>query len=171
MSFEKFKRIVTGVANTTVKKAGEQVQITKLDLEKATIEREIKEIYTEIGRHCYSQIKEGVSFDNYVVDCCASIDERAKKIVALETRIAAHKIERDTAEYAPIFADETSPEFEVEVVYDDGTELRFEEEETVAAEEVCEAAEEVCEAAAEVCEEVCDTLEEACETLEEKIEK
>ena len=33
MSFEKFKRIVTGVANTTVKKAGEQVQITKLDLE------------------------------------------------------------------------------------------------------------------------------------------
>ena len=47
MSFEKFKRIVTGVANTTVKKAGEQVQITKLDIEKAGLEREIKEIYTE----------------------------------------------------------------------------------------------------------------------------
>jgi len=168
MSLEKFKRIVTGVANTTVKKAGEQVQITKLDIEKAAIEREIKEIYTEIGRHCYSQIKECAQFDEYVADRCASIDERAKKIVAIETRIAAHKLERDTAEYAPIFADEEAPEIEVEVVYDDGTELRFAEEETDVVEEVCEAAEKVCEAAAEVCEEACEVLEEAAEEKTEE---
>ena len=170
MSFEKFKKIVTGVANTTVKKAGEQVQITKLDIEKAGLEREIREIYTEIGRHCYSKIKEGTQFDEYVTDCCESIDERAKKIVALETRIAAHKIERDTAEYAPIFADDEIPHIEVEVVYDNNTELSFEEENN-AVTELCEKAEDLCEAAEEICEDACDALEEVCENLEKKSEE
>lgn len=143
MALEKFKKIVTGVANTTVKKAGEQVQITKLDLERSTIEREIKDIYTDIGRHCYAQMKEGAAFDEYVAERCADVDERAKKIVALETRIAAHKLERDTAEYGPIFADD--PEIEVEVVYGEGegSELHFEddssenEEDTAAEEAAC----------------------------------
>jgi len=78
---------------------------------------------------------------------------------------------RDTAEYAPIFADEDTPEIEVEAVYDDGSELRFDVEEAPAdesAEEVCEA---VFEAAEEVCEEVSEAVEEVAEVIEEKTEE
>lgn len=57
MAFEKIGKVLGNIASTTAKKAGEQVQITKLGIDRAGLEKQIEGVYAAIGRYCYSKAK------------------------------------------------------------------------------------------------------------------
>lgn len=115
MALENFKKLVTNVTSTTVKKAGEQVKITKLELEKNRVEKEIEDIYAEIGRYCYAKRKEGLALDDAVAEYCGEIDTLANQIAEITNRIDAHRVARDAAEYDLSFGGDSS-DIEVEIV-------------------------------------------------------
>ena len=160
--FENFKKIVQNVTDTTVKKTGEQVQITKLSLEKSNLEKEIDALYTKIGRHCYTLSKAGETFDDAIGASIAEVDALAAQIAQLESRISAHKAERDGAQYQLHFENEAEPEIEVDVYTT----------EDLPADEAAEAVEETAEAAQDAVEEaVGDALEAAQDAAEAVVDK
>ena len=118
MALENVKRLVTNVASTTVKKAGEQVKITRLELSKNSVEKEIESLYAEIGRCCYAKVKSGEQLGESVAAYCAEIDELARRIARIENEISAHKLERDGAEYRfDTAAAESSVEIPIEDIH------------------------------------------------------
>ena len=122
MDFSKFSKKVQAVASTTAKKAGEQVQIAKLQIDKTTINKDITDAFTALGKYCYlnldkEELVEGIK--EYKRD----IDELKLKIAALDKEIASVK-ESDEAE-------ELNVEFEEEP-------LTFEEDVAVIPEEKAE---------------------------------
>ena len=102
MGFEKFGKIIGSIASTTAKKAGEQVQITKLGIDKAGIERQVEGVYAAMGRYCYSKVKAGESMPEALLEYCRDIDVLMQQIADLEVEIARHKSERDAAEYSTV---------------------------------------------------------------------
>ncbi len=117
MGFEKFGKILGNLASTTAKKAGEQVQIAKLGIDRAGLERQIEGVYAAIGRYCYSKVKAGESMPEELLDYCRDIDVLMQQIADLDLEIEQHKNERDAAEYsvAADFTSDTIPVAEVEV--------------------------------------------------------
>jgi len=164
--FEKFKKVVQNVTDTTVKKTGEQVQITKLSLEKANLEKEIDALYTKIGRHCYTLSKAGEQFDEAIGASIAEVDALAAQVAELESRISAHKAERDGAQYQLHFEDkdEAEPEIEVDVYTTDD----LAEDAQEAAEDAAEAVKEV---AGDAVDTVCEVAEDAVEAVADKAEE
>ena len=120
MGFEKFSKVLGNIASTTAKKAGEQVQIAKLGIDRAGLERQIEGVYAAIGRYCYSKVKAGESMPEELLDYCRDIDVLMQQIADLDLEIAQHKNERDAAVYnvtvdtAPV-AEATVVEVEVKV--------------------------------------------------------
>jgi|GEM_PF-3379696 len=168
MAFEKFRKVVQNVTDTTVKKTGEQVRITKLSLEKTNLEKEIDALYTKIGRHCYTLSKSGESFDDAITASIAEVDTLAAQVAELESRISAHKAERDSAQYQLRFDDEPDPEIEVEVYT--AEDLPDDEAGESFAEKAEELFEDGKEAAAEKLEDVKEAARQAAETVAEKAE-
>lgn len=121
MGFEKFGKILGNIASTTAKKAGEQVQIAKLGIDRAGLERQIEGVYAAIGRYCYSKVKAGETMPEELLDYCRDIDVLMQQIADLDLEIEQHKNERDAAEYsvAADFADDTIPVAEVQVVVEE----------------------------------------------------
>ena len=116
MGFEKFGKILGNIASTTAKKAGEQVQIAKLGIDRAGLERQIEGVYAAIGRYCYSKVKAGENMPEELLDYCRDIDELMQQIADLDLEIEQHKNERDAAEYSvatDIPEDNTAPVAEV----------------------------------------------------------
>ncbi|WMJ82628.1 hypothetical protein ACS3UN_02740 [Oscillospiraceae bacterium LTW-04] len=126
MGFEKFGKIIGNIASTTAKKAGEQVQIAKLGIDRAGLERQIEGVYAAIGRYCYSKVKAGETMPEELLDYCRDIDVLMQQIADLDLEIEQHKNERDTAEYSvatDIPEDNTVPVVEVvEVEVEETTE-------------------------------------------------
>lgn len=118
MGFEKFSKILGNIASTTAKKAGEQVQIAKLGIDRAGLERQIEGVYAAIGRYCYSKVKAGETMPEELLDYCRDIDVLMQQIADLDLEIEQHKNERDAAEYsvAADFTSDTIPVAEAEVV-------------------------------------------------------
>lgn len=118
MGFEKFGKILGNIASTTAKKAGEQVQIAKLGIDRAGLERQIEGVYAAIGRYCYSKVKAGENMPEELLDYCRDIDVLMQQIADLDLEIEQHKNERDAAEYSVSadFTSDTIPVAEVEVV-------------------------------------------------------
>ena len=119
MDFSKFSKKVQAVASSTAKKAGEQVQIAKLQIDKTTINKDITDAFTALGKYCYlnldkEELVEGIK--EYKRD----IDELKLKVAALDKEIASVK-ENDEA-------DEINVDFEEKP-------LTFEEDVTVVPEE------------------------------------
>ncbi|MEA5137093.1 MAG: hypothetical protein VB035_13250 [Candidatus Fimivivens sp.] len=100
MGFEKFGKILGNIASTTAKKAGEQVQIAKLGIDRAGLERQIEGVYAAIGRYCYSKVKAGETMPEELLDYCRDIDVLMQQIADLDLEIEQHKNERDAAEYS-----------------------------------------------------------------------
>lgn len=116
MGFEKFGKILGNIASTTAKKAGEQVQIAKLGIDRAGLERQIEGVYAAIGRYCYSKVKAGETMPEELHDYCRDIDVLMQQIADLDLEIEQHKNERDAAEYSvatDIPEDNTAPVAEV----------------------------------------------------------
>ncbi|MDD3203712.1 MAG: hypothetical protein PHZ05_08135 [Pygmaiobacter massiliensis] len=116
MGFEKFGKILGNIASTTAKKAGEQVQIAKLGIDRVGLERQIEGVYAAIGRYCYSKIKAGETMPEELLDYCRDIDVLMQQIADLDLEIEQHKNERDAAEYSvatDIPVDDTIPVAEV----------------------------------------------------------
>ncbi|MDF3004588.1 MAG: hypothetical protein K0S22_1060 [Oscillospiraceae bacterium] len=116
MGFEKFGKILGNIASTTAKKAGEQVQIAKLGIDRAGLERQIEGVYAAIGRYCYSKVKAGETMPEELLDYCRDIDVLMQQIADLDLEIEQHKNERDAAEYSvatDIPEDNTAPVAEV----------------------------------------------------------
>ncbi len=112
MGFEKFSKILGNIASTTAKKAGEQVQIAKLGIDRAGLERQIEGVYAAIGRYCYSKVKAGENMPEELLDYCRDIDVLMQQIADLDLEIEQHKSERDAAEYSvatDIPVDDTVP--------------------------------------------------------------
>lgn len=99
MAFEKIGKVLGNIASTTAKKAGEQVQITKLGIDRAGLEKQIEGVYAAIGRYCYSKAKAGESLPEEMLDYCRDIDLLYQQIEEIDEEISQHKSERDAAEY------------------------------------------------------------------------
>ena len=107
MGFEKFGKILGNIASTTAKKAGEQVQIAKLGIDRAGLERQIEGVYAAIGRYCYSKVKAGETMPEELLDYCRDIDVLMQQIADLDLEIEQHKNERDAA--TDVAEDDTIP--------------------------------------------------------------
>lgn len=99
MALEKFGKILGDIASTTAKKAGKQVNITRLSLDRAGIEKQIEGIYTAMGRYCYTQMQEGIECAPALTRYREDIDLLLEQIAALDREILQHKRERDAATY------------------------------------------------------------------------
>lgn len=128
MGFEKFGKIIGGIASTTAKKAGEQVQIAKLGIDRAGIERQIEGVYAAMGRYCYSKVKTGENMPEELVEYCRDIDVLVQQIADLDLEISQHKNERDSAEYSvateiEVEVDEADEAYEADPIVDDKEEV------------------------------------------------
>lgn len=103
MGLEQLEQIgkkIGDFATSTAKKAGDQVQIAKLALDKAGLEKDIDGVYAAIGRYCYTKVKAGESMPAELNDYCADIDALFRQVAAIEDEIAAYKSGRDDVVYA-----------------------------------------------------------------------
>lgn len=128
MAFENFGKIIGNIASTTAKKAGEQVQIAKLGIDRAGIERQVEGVYAAMGRYCYSKVKAGEEMPEELLEYCRDIDVLAQQMADLDLEIAQHKNERDSAEYS------VATEIEVEAAEPIVATGEVEEEKTDSAE-------------------------------------
>ncbi|MEG2174276.1 MAG: hypothetical protein RR135_02175 [Oscillospiraceae bacterium] len=113
MGIEKIGKKFGAFASVTAKKAGEQAQIARLNLDAAGLEKEIDGVYMAMGRYCYTKAKAGDSMSAEVMEYCADIDSLHMQIASIRKEIAFHKSERDGVAYST--AQEASEmEFEVE---------------------------------------------------------
>lgn len=140
MAFENIGKILGNIASTTAKKAGEQVQITKLGMDRAGIERQIEGVYAAMGRYCYSRVKAGDDMPEELHEYCRDIDVLMDQIKQLEGEIKQHKSERDSAEYI-VAADMNGAENVQDIEYSPAEEIAADEvfvQEPVANEETKE---------------------------------
>ena len=100
MDLDRFSKKLGVFASQTAKKAGDQVQIAKLGMDKAGIEKEMDDVYLAMGRHCYSRFKAGDPLSVQIREYCDAIDTCKAQISLLESEIAQRKADRDSAEYA-----------------------------------------------------------------------
>jgi len=171
MAFENLVKIARNFTDTTVKKTGEQVRITKLSMEKAGLEKEADALYAKIGRHCFELHQRGESLDETIDAFCIELSTLADKVAEIETRIDAHKVERDGARYRVRFEEESASEPEIEIEIEEEDEGCAEIADAVknAIDTAEETAEEVAGAAAEAVEEAAEAAENVVSDAAEKV--
>ena len=91
MDFEKFTRKFQEVAETTAKKAGDQVQIAKLGIDKASIQKELNDAFTALGKYCYLNIGNIDGAMNGIKEYKRDIDDLKLKIGEIEREIESVK--------------------------------------------------------------------------------
>ena len=96
MDFSKFSKKVQAVASSTAKKAGEQVQIAKLQIDKTTVTKEMTDAFTALGKYCYLNLDKE-DFLEGAKEYKRDIDELKLKIADLDKEIALVK-ENDSDE-------------------------------------------------------------------------
>ncbi|MEG1972012.1 MAG: hypothetical protein RR315_02545 [Oscillospiraceae bacterium] len=87
MDLEKWGKKIQAVAETTAKKAGDQVQIARLSIDKATFEKEMADAFTALGRHCYLNYEKENMVLSGIKEYKADIDNLKLKIAAIEREI------------------------------------------------------------------------------------
>ncbi len=167
MAFENLVKIARNFTDTTVKKTGEQVQITKLALEKSGLEKEMEALYTKIGRHCYALHQNGETLDETIDATCAEVASLEERIADIANRIDAHKVERDGARYRIRFDDEPAGDEDVEIEVTDENVVNEIVDEAIDAAE--DAAEDVEGAVFGAAEKVADTADDLAEAIKEEV--
>ena len=167
MAFENLVKIARNFTDTTVKKTGEQVQITKLALEKSGLEKEMEALYTKIGRHCYALHQNGETLDEAIDATCAEVASLEERIADIANRIDAHKVERDGARYRVRFDDEPEGDEGVEIEVTDENVVNEIVDEAIDAVE--DAAEDVEDAVSGAAEKAADTADDLAEAVKEEV--
>lgn len=115
MNFDSIKRTFQSLTSTTVKKTGEQVQITRLAVEKTKLGKQLETAYAEIGRRVCELGESAALTDDVIVSGIASVADIKKQLETLEDEINLHKLERDSAQYKFHFDENGKPDIEVEI--------------------------------------------------------
>ena len=97
MALENLGRKIGALASLTAKKAGEQAQIAKLNIDIGSLEKDIDSICLAIGRYCYEKYGAGVEFPKEVMDYCAEINQLKGQIGELNEELKRRRLARDTA--------------------------------------------------------------------------
>lgn len=100
MGLESFGKLLGGLASTTAVKAGEQVQITRLAIDKAGIEKQIEGVYCAMGRYCHTRIRRGEEIAREeLLEYCRDVETLEGQVESLSEEISQHKQRRDAAAY------------------------------------------------------------------------
>lgn len=91
MGFENFGKKLSTMASVAAKKTNEQVQIAKLNLDKAGLEKDIDGVYLAMGKYNYAAYKNGIAVSSDLLDYCAEIDKLKAEIALLTEQIAKVK--------------------------------------------------------------------------------
>lgn len=91
MGLESFGKKLSTMASVAAKKTNEQVQIAKLNLDKAGLEKDIDGVYLAMGKYSYAAYKNGASVSGDLLDYCAEIDKLRLEIATLTEQIAKVK--------------------------------------------------------------------------------
>ncbi len=75
------------VAETAGKKTSEMIEVTRLKMQAAEIERDISSMLEGLGRLVYESRKDGADIAGQVDDCCLKLDERKTELAGLRDRI------------------------------------------------------------------------------------
>ncbi len=97
MGLELFGKKLGGLASAAAKKAGEQMQITKLGIDKAGLEKELEEVYSALGRFCYQKISEQGEIPEGMAAYFENINRLKEQMNELEEQIEEHRRERDSS--------------------------------------------------------------------------
>lgn len=85
--FKNITNKVTDTAKAAVRKSGDIVEVTKLNLSIGTEEDKIKKTYTELGRMIYESYEEGGNFSEIVIEYCERIKSYEAAINEMKERI------------------------------------------------------------------------------------
>ena len=99
MGMDDIKKLFGGVASTTAKKASEQIQITKIGIEKAGIDKQIEEAYVAIGKRCMAHYKAGDTIPEEILDYCKDIDSLMAQLAEMKEKMEQHRQVRDDSKY------------------------------------------------------------------------
>lgn len=97
LNLEDLGKKIGEIVSTTAQKAGDQVQITKLNIDIAGIEKEIDGVYMAIGRYCYTQSANGMTTTPEIEEYCADINRLKEQIQSIRDQIEALREESRTA--------------------------------------------------------------------------
>ena len=115
MNLNSLKKAFQNVTSTTVKKTGEQVQITRLAVEKSKLAKELETTYAQIGRRVCELGQDGTFADDAIVSGLGAVADLKKQLETLDDEINLHKLERDSAQYQLHFDEDGKPDIEVEI--------------------------------------------------------
>ena len=90
-TFEEFLNMAKDAAEAAGKKTGELVDITKLKMEIARVEKELASTYEGLGRLTYDAKKGAEDTSDLADTCVTHIDELTAKLTALQTKLADKK--------------------------------------------------------------------------------
>lgn len=93
MDFSKFGKKFQAVAQSTAKKAGEQVQIAKLQIDKTTVNKEMTDAFTALGKYCYLNFANQDMLLSGIKEYKRDIDSLKMKISEIENEIEDFKQE------------------------------------------------------------------------------
>jgi DnaJ-class molecular chaperone with C-terminal Zn finger domain len=85
--FDNFGKKIGDLAQNAVKKSGEMVEVTKLNINIKTEEESIDKLYDEIGKYCYVRYEAGNENDSSIIEICGKIKDHKEKISALKEKI------------------------------------------------------------------------------------
>jgi len=85
--FDNLGKKIGDAAQSAVKKSGELVEVTKLNLSISAEEGKIKELYEKIGEYIYNQYAEGKEMIPEVNEFCSQIKACKENISQLKSKI------------------------------------------------------------------------------------
>ena len=83
----KLKESIENSANSAVKKTGQFIEISKLNLEISGEEKGIEEIYVNIGKKIYKQYEKNKPVDSNLIKYCKEIKEAKNRITTIKKKI------------------------------------------------------------------------------------
>gem|GEM_PF-6455217 len=109
MELEQIGKKLKVFASVAAKKTGDAVEITKHTINKAGLEKEIDDLYKQIGQYAYSQTVSGSEYDPHIMESCKKINSLLFEIESLNMEIDAIKYPNYTA-HVNTAASETAAE-------------------------------------------------------------
>lgn len=91
MELEQIGKKLKVFASVAAKKTGDAVEITKHSINKAGLEKEIDDLYKQIGQYVYSQTVSGSEYAPQIMEGCKKINSLLFEIESLNMEIDAIK--------------------------------------------------------------------------------
>lgn len=86
-NFENFTKKVAETAKAAVRKSGDIVEVTKLNLNIGAEEDKIKKLYADMGRMVYELYLNGDEISSVLVDSCEKIKNHEKTIQEIRQKV------------------------------------------------------------------------------------